>query len=216
MEKILTLALLTLGLSACAVLQRSEQSGYAHENEGLEAYNSIDDFYKSRRQLEWTEARAELGYPEGKTLNEMEANAVLARVELRRLESKLTYESEKRQYYAYKPYFRNDYERIQFLRIPTREARERFARQKGLRSEEMDFDRMTMQLIEANDVGRGMSPNAVKQSWGEPDFIETAGNPIYGNERWIYNKLVSTQDGYRQEKRIIYFESGRVAGWETY
>ncbi|MEK6556591.1 MAG: hypothetical protein AABZ31_15180, partial [Bdellovibrionota bacterium] len=71
------------------------------------------------------------------------------------------------------------------------------------------------QLIENNDIARGMSRNAVIQSWGNPDMEEFAGNPVYGNERWVYNKQVSTDQGYKQERRLIYFEAGRVVGWET-
>lgn len=215
MDKILVITILAIGLSACSTLERSAGSGYRMEPENVDQMQSVEEFYFERSRQYWNDARNELGIPEGKTLTESEANAVRARVELNRLEQGLSYEAEKRQYYGYKPYFRNDYERIQFLKIPTREARERYARQKGITMDETKFDQATLNLIEANDIGRGMSRGAVKQSWGEPDLIESAGNPIYGNERWIYNKLVSTQDGYKSEKRVIYFEAGRVVGWET-
>ena len=70
--------------------------------------------------------------------------------------------------------------------------------------------------IENNDITIGMSKGAVVQSWGDPERKEVAGNPLYGNERWLYNKMVSSVDGYSKQTRIIYFEGGRVAGWETY
>lgn len=60
-----------------------------------------------------------------------------------------------------------------------------------------------------------MPAEYVKKSWGEPVNIEVSGNPIYRNERWQYNKQVATPQGYKQEKRYVYFEGGRVVGWET-
>ena len=54
----------------------------------------------------------------------------------------------------------------------------------------------------------------MKKSWGLPDSVEVAGNPIYGNERWRYKRYTPSPEGYRLQSRIIYFESGKVAGWE--
>lgn len=214
MDKILTLLVLSLGLSACStILQRSERSGYADDGESR--VETIEEYYSEKQKLRFDRAREELGISEGRPLTEGEVAAIRTRVELHRLEQALTHDAEKRQYYSYKPYFRNDAERVYFLSLPNREARERYARQRNLSTEETQFDQATLNLIEANDIGKGMSRNAVRQSWGEPDVIESAGNPIYGNERWVYNKLMSTQDGYKNERRIIYFEAGRVVGWET-
>jgi hypothetical protein len=196
-------------------MQRSSGSGYADELEAADKANSVEEFYSDRQRLKWQDARAQLGISEGRTLTESEAAAIRARVDLNRLEQTLDNETDRRQYYGYKPFFKNDAERAYFINLPTRDARERYARAKGITTEETKFDQPTLNLIESNDVGKGMSRNAVRQSWGEPDMVESAGNPVYGNERWVYNKLMSTQDGYKNEKRIIYFEAGRVIGWET-
>jgi hypothetical protein len=216
MDKILVFFVLGIGLSACSSLvERSNSSGYAYDPESEGRINSVDEYYADRRRLRFDEAKQELGINEGKTLSETEAANVISRADLNRLEKTLTHDAEKRQYYGYKPYFKNDAERSYFLKLPNRESRERYARQKGITTDETKFDQPTSALIESNDVGKGMSRGAVKQSWGEPDLVESAGNPMYGNERWVYNKLMSTQDGYKNERRIIYFESGRVVGWET-
>ena len=58
-----------------------------------------------------------------------------------------------------------------------------------------------------------MSKRAVQESWGEPERIEVAGNPTYGNERWKYSTYVSSTEGFNEEERMIYFEGGRVVGW---
>jgi hypothetical protein len=38
---------------------------------------------------------------------------------------------------------------------------------------------------------------------------------MYGYERWNYHRFTPGSDGYQKENRVVYFESGRVVGWET-
>jgi hypothetical protein len=208
------LPVLCSGLLACTSMDfgRSEDSGYA---DGASAPSAAQDFYRARRSKEWNEAREELNLPHNRELTDQEADDVRARVELNELEGQLSYDQEKKQYYSLKPYFHNDNERIAFLHQPTREAREKWAHVHGVTTDETKFDPVTTNLIDTNDVGKGMSRTAVRQSWGEPDIVEVAGNSLYGNERWKYSKQISTEDGYKLETRVIYFESGRVVGWET-
>jgi hypothetical protein len=211
-RRLLVMAFLGTGLSACSMmdLSRSDASGYASNDP-----STAREFYADQRKEKWNEARDDLGIPQGQELSDEEAQAIRNRVELSRLEHGLQYDQERKQYYGLKPYFHDDGERIYFLKLPTREARDRWAHHKGITTDETKVDQITSGLIENNDIGRGMTRGAVKQSWGEPDLVESAGNPMYGNERWRYTKQVSTDDGYKQEMRIIYFESGRVVGWET-
>jgi hypothetical protein len=209
----LSLVVLSLGLSACSLLnERSGSSGYADVDSGPSA---AQEFYRERGAKSFQSAKEELGILDNRELSEQEVRAVRNRVELNRLESRVENAQEKKQYYGLKPYFRNDGERIYFLKLPSREARERWASSQGLSTNETTFDSGITGLIEKNDIAKGMSRGAVRQSWGEPDFVETAGDQLYGNERWRYNKLVSTDEGYKSETRIIFFESGRVVGWET-
>lgn len=210
--RFITYSLALYGLSACSSMDRSAQSGYYNTDRGPSA---AQEFYRSRQQQAWTDAREELGLKYSKELSEEDTARIQARVELSRLERKLNNAVEKKQYYSLKPYFKNDFDRINFLKLPNREAKTRWAAAKGISTEESHFTTDVNYLIENNDIARGMSKTAVKQSWGEPDFVEVAGNPLYGNERWKFNKLVSTDDGYKPETRIIYFESGRVVGWES-
>lgn len=214
MDRVLFLVILSAGLSACSTLDRSSQSGYGY-SDSESSMSSINDFYAARAREKSKEARSELGLAVAQTLSEGEVAAVRSRIELNRLEKNIEYDAEKKQYFSFKPFFKNDYERIQFLQIPTLDARQRWAQNRGLKTVETEFDNGTQQLIENNDIARGMSRNAVIQSWGNPDVEEYAGNPVYGNERWVYNKQVSTDQGYKQERRLIYFEAGRVVGWET-
>lgn len=61
----------------------------------------------------------------------------------------------------------------------------------------------------------GMPKNRVKRTLGLPSQVEVAGNPKYGNERWIYERSVPTLQGYYKERRVMYFEGGRLVGWES-
>jgi hypothetical protein len=69
-------------------------------------------------------------------------------------------------------------------------------------------------LVDAQDIALGMPQALVRQSWGDPDSIDASGNPQFRNERWHYYKFVSSQDGYKPERKTVYFEGGKVVGWE--
>jgi hypothetical protein len=60
----------------------------------------------------------------------------------------------------------------------------------------------------------GMNMQDVLSVWGEPRNIESAGDPSLGNQRWIYSEGLSHPNSL-SAARVIYFENGQVAGWET-
>jgi hypothetical protein len=66
--------------------------------------------------------------------------------------------------------------------------------------------------ITSSDVITGMSPESVRTAWGEPARVQKPVDSEAGYERWIYQE--PTRIGY-SPTRIVYFEGGRVAGWET-
>ncbi len=123
--------------------------------------------------------------------------------------------AERRQYYRYRGLIQSPAERLRFLSLPTLEARERWALQKNLVESESLHSEEVASLIENKDIQLGMAKSAVQQAWGEPDAIEYSGDPIYGNERWSYSRLVGSRGGYSRQVRFVYFESGRVIGWES-
>jgi hypothetical protein len=199
-----------IGLSACAALTRSQQSGYSYDE-----YNQSErtpTIYEQKEATVSEEAKEELGLG-SRPLSDDEARSIENRVHLKRMESRLETKREKKQYYGIRAALKNDRERIYFLSLPTYEARERFAQQRGYNSDEAVSDDVA-KIIEANDIALGMTQKAVMQSWGDPDAVETAGNPLYGYERWKYNRYISGNEGYQKELRVVYFEGGRVVGWE--
>lgn len=70
-------------------------------------------------------------------------------------------------------------------------------------------------VIEQKDIALGMDKDSVRESWGDPVTIDVAGNPSNQNERWHYVEYVSSQDGYLEQHRVVYFKRGEVVGWQT-
>ncbi len=64
------------------------------------------------------------------------------------------------------------------------------------------------------EVFPGMTMRDVESRWGEPAQIDYAGQTRSNNQRWIYSEGLSTRQGVAKQK-VIYFERGRVVGWET-
>ena len=61
----------------------------------------------------------------------------------------------------------------------------------------------------------GMEQSDVLSIWGQPRDVEIAGDPQAGNQRWIYFSGLSEQWKI-SARRVVYFEAGRVAGWEAH
>ncbi len=204
--------IVTGGLSACGSLQRDAQSGYGMDH--YQGLSGADSLYEQRAQKQALDAREELGLA-GRPLSDPEQRAVELRIKLTRLEGKLVTNREKKQYYNVRSGLGTDQDRIIFLSLPTFESRARWAQQRGLGldSDEI-FSEAIAKTIDANDIALGMSQKAVMQSWGDPDAVEVAGNALFGFERWKYNRYVSGDEGYQKEMRVVYFEGGRVVGWE--
>jgi hypothetical protein len=98
--------------------------------------------------------------------------------------------------------------KIYFLKLPPQDRKD-YLSSKGILSEkrlasETPFDRLTSRRN--NDVYLGMNKNEVLASMGKPVKVEVAGNPRNENERWLYR--------FNSRSKFIYFESGRVEGWE--
>ncbi len=65
----------------------------------------------------------------------------------------------------------------------------------------------SLQPVYSSTLSLGMSKDDVVQSWGRPARIDIAGNPVNENERWAFYGNGGV--------RYIYFESGRVEGWNV-
>lgn len=164
--------------------------------------------------LELQKYAYELGFNPKSTLSESDRKQILNRKRLRALERALDSQKERLQYSKVLPWLLNDQEKIDVLSIPSIEGRQVWINKNKIWSRAKDLKNFD-DVVEAQDIALGMPADYVKKSWGEPNQVEASGNPIYKNERWQYNKQVSTPLGYKQEKRLVFFEGGRVVGWET-
>lgn len=206
----LVIAALGAGLmliqSGCASLSRSSASGYTSGRH--EQAHSPD-----RRTRESLKSQQELGFTDDEMSSD-ERGLVADRTALRNMEKQLEGKRETEQYYKNKPYMRSDRERMAFLSISGFEQRQAWLERKGINGAQTPPTAPIQALIEVNDITIGMTKQAVRDSWGEPELVEVAGNPVYGNERWAYSEQVPSSEGYQTEHRLVYFESGRVVGWE--
>ncbi len=126
--------------------------------------------------------------------------------ELRKLESQQS-DNALELYDKNKHHFKTTSERIYFLKLSQFERKDYLA-SRGFLKEEAPSHKPYEQMFAMRDsnVESGMTKTQVMQSWGQPSRVEVAGNPSYENERWLYSVNGAT--------KYIYFESGRVRGWE--
>jgi len=129
-------------------------------------------------------------------------------------EKNLRSKNEREQYYKHRSLMNSDRERLEFLSLATPEERARWLRAREISHTQPRFSAEHRKLIEENDIAIGMSRQAVRASWGAPEKVEVAGQPIYGHERWTYLEQISSPEGYQTETRTIYFEYGVVVGWD--
>ena len=156
----------------------------------------------------------ELGFNPDNELSEEERTQILARYKVRSMERTLDTEKERLHYSKVLPYLTNDQEKVDYLSNPTIEGRQAWVIRNKIWSRAKS-DKDFLEVVESQDLTLGMNQELVKKSWGEPESIEHSGNPLYRNEKWRYIRDVPSPNGYKRERRYVFFEGGRVVGWET-
>jgi hypothetical protein len=193
----------------CGTLQRSPASGYRAQYEsGLVERR---DLGRDRRRT----SMHELGITDPSDISSDDEDAIAARMRLEKFERTLEGRRETEQYYRNKPYMQSDDDRMTFLNLDSFEARAHWLDARHIAPGAMEHAPQIQALVDVNDITLGMTKQAVRDSWGEPELVEVAGNPMYGNERWHYSEQTSSAEGYNTERRLVYFSSGLVNGWET-
>lgn len=148
------------------------------------------------------------------TVKEQDWDSTQSKTRIKQLENTLRSQKELDQYSKILPLLKNDEERIEFLQTQGFENRSRWLNQNKIPSRTKSLGEEMRELVEAQDIAVGMPQSLVKKSWGEPENVEASGNPQFRNERWRYSKYISTPDGYKLERKAVYFEGGKVVGWE--
>jgi hypothetical protein len=183
-------------LLACTSMERSSGSGYSDRSsqQTQSGWSKIDDSGTRRRANE----------PEN----------VDAKIRLKQLENQLSSKRELEQYSKALPWFKSTEEKIDFLQAGDFEARQNWLNNRDWPGRARRTTMQMQEVVDAQDIALGMPENLVKKSWGEPQNVEVSGNPSFRNQRWRYSKYVSTTDGYKTEQKTVYFEGGKVVGWE--
>jgi hypothetical protein len=134
---------------------------------------------------------------------------------LTKLELSIPSKRELVQYNKILPQFESSQEKIEFLSLANFEEKQIWIRESDILNRNKSAPSEVASIIEQNDISVGMTEEWVKQSWGDPDKVEFAGNPVFRNIRWKYIKQIPTPLGYKQETKLVYFEGGKVVGWES-
>lgn len=206
-------ALSLLSLCACADFQRSGGSGYANQTPHIVTTSGTNEAV-TPNDPDTTRTAYELGMNPS-NLSSDDWHAIELRKRLRGLEKSLDTKQEKEQYSKVLPWLKDDEEKIDLLSIPSLEGRQSWINRNNVWSRSRVPVAHMKELVESQDISIGMPMEFVRKSWGDPVSVEVSGNPIYKNERWRYIRNVPSSDGFRQEKRFVYFEGGRVVGWDT-
>ncbi len=196
-------------LSSCSYFQtRSPQSGFQTYHEDNQQIPGLVDKKGDPRIVNESGLNMPLLTIEDRKL-------IMDRERVRVLERSLATSKMREQYARIVPWFKSDKERIEFLTITSVEERQIWINKKGIWNRSNLQPTEMKSLIETQDIAIGMPLEYVRKAWGEPQAIEFTGNPIYKNERWKYLRTVTLPDGFKPEKRYVYFEGGKVVGWET-
>lgn len=206
------LVILPLVLGACAQFQRSMDSGYGSRTpKVINTYSSTET---PRSNTDTTRVAYEMGFNPS-NMSADEAHQVQQRIQLRDLEKTLNSRQAKEQYSKVLPWLKDDAEKIELLTIPSLEGRQSWINRNNIWSRARVPVARMKELIDSQDIAVGMPMEYVRRAWGDPLAVEVSGNPIYKNERWKYVRSVPGSDGFHQQKRFVYFEGGRVVGWDT-
>lgn len=185
-------------VTGCSTFERHPDSGYSKSVQR----GSKSGWIRSEENLLQTE-------------KEEVAPKINSKFRLKQLENQLSSRRELEQYSKALPWFKNDEEKINFLELTEFEQRQRWLIENNFYVRQGKVRTQLKDVVEAQDIALGMTEDLVRKSWGEPEIVEISGVPQFKNHRWKYNRYISSVDGYKPEKKIIYFEGGRVIGWEV-
>jgi hypothetical protein len=161
---------------------------------------------ESREQKEYSDNAEKAGHPS-------DDQGIQSRIH--NYERNLKTRREKEHYSKLLPWFKNENEKLEYLTLETLKEKQEWANEKHIWNRAKNPSEEMKNLMQEQDIAIGMPMDYVMKAWGDPVLRESSGNPLYKNEKWKYTRSISTQDGFKQEKRTVYFEGGKVIGWET-
>ena len=113
---------------------------------------------------------------------------------------------EEQEYMKARSYLNGISEKIYYLSLPPSERRDYITSKIGRKKErERDSLSTMIQGLGPDALYLGMDKKTVLRKWGHPTRMEVARDPKRQNECWSFY--------YNGHLRHVYFESGRVRGW---
>lgn len=176
----------------------------------ISVFGSLGCSFISKR----IEAREKNEYS-ASTGNATSSDEELIQNRIRDSERQLKTQREKELYSKLLPWFRDEEEKLEYLSLGSLREKQEWANNKRVWNRSRNPNDEMKSLMQNQDIAIGMPMDYVLKSWGDPKIREVSGNPLFKNEKWKYQRSISTEDGFKQEKRTVYFEGGKVVGWET-
>lgn len=212
MKALRSLSLLTIVLTAssCSAFLTHRDFLAEMEHDDSSFYRPQDDFPvvagDTGRMYESASERRQRTPASARDYEQDQGKRLLSS-ELRSLEGKQS-DGAREFYEKYKHRLQTTSEKIYFLKLSNYERHEYLDTRGFLESDRRPAntaqeDRYAQRQ---SNIIMGMSKADVVNSFGKPSRVEVAGNPSFENERWLYN--------VNGASKYIYFESGRVGGWE--
>jgi hypothetical protein len=161
------------------------------------------------------ESREKRESPESSSKPALSSDEQLTQIRIRDLERQLKSQREKELYSKLLPWFKDEDEKLEYLSLSTLEDKQEWANDKKIWSRARNPNDEMRNLMQNQDIAIGMPMDFVLKAWGDPAAREVSGNHLFKNEKWKYVRSISTSEGFKQEKRTVYFEGGKVVGWET-
>ena len=112
------------------------------------------------------------------------------------------------------PWFESEDEKLEFLSLKGFNAKREWLNERNFFKRNSDLGIQEQEAVTQQDIYLGMTQEYVMKSWGEPEAIDVSGNPNFKNERWKYTRSIASESGFQTQRRFVYFEGGRVVGWE--
>lgn len=161
------------------------------------------------------EAREKNEYSRDAGNTSISSDEELIQHRIRDSERGLKTQREKELYSKLLPWFKDEEEKLEYLSLGSLRERQEWANNKKAWNRARNPNDEMKNLMQNQDIAIGMPMDYVLKSWGDPKVREVSGNPLFKNEKWKYLRSIPTEDGFKQEKRTVYFEGGKVVGWET-
>lgn len=189
-------------MSCNSLMQRAPESGYDSGSRSADQRSHSSGFYKTSSQ----EVDSRDTYPDA---------AIDIKIRLKQLENQLSSNRDLDQYSKALPWFHSDAEKVEFLNSGGFSERQNWLQSHNFGGRQARVMSDLQEVVHNQDIVIGMPDALVKKSWGDPQSIEISGRPAFRNERWKYTKNISTSDGFKAEQKFVYFEGGKVVGWEV-